>query len=461
MSRWHPATGIFYSRKVDNMKTNGLLLIFFILPVSIFAQTSWNLKACIDFGLKNNRNRVIYLNQKKAADAKAKEALAAYLPSVSLSTTLDDNIKAQEVVIPAGLLSPTDIKVTLTKQYNTGATAQLDQTIFDQSLLVGLKARKYNEQQADLNIEQSEETIIYNVATAYYQILVYREQLSLLKADQETYRRQMELLGLQVAKGTKLQRDLDKLKVDYNNTVSRIRGSETDITLSENQLKFEMGYPINSGLTVDSIDITQTPGYADSSLANGKSYASRVDYRMAQINVQLYQIEQRRIKAGIYPKLTAYAKYGAVGFGDNISQSYGTLYPLSVVGFKLNIPVFDFYKRNAQYKQAQINTMNAQETLQLDEEKYRLEYENARAKLLKEQTNMEENRRNIDLARSVFEVTNLQYQKGTTDLTDWINAQNSIKEAQSNYLNSLYNFLLSRVDLEKANGTLKNFYHTL
>ncbi|RYY19606.1 MAG: TolC family protein, partial [Sphingobacteriaceae bacterium] len=48
-----------------------------------------------------------------------------------------------------------------------------------------------------------------------------------------------------------------------------------------------------------------------------------------------------------------------------------------------------------------------------------------------------------------------------TDLTDWLNAQNSIKNAQSNYLNSLYSFYQAKLDLEKAAGSLKTFYTSL
>ena len=101
------------------------------------------------------------------------------------------------------------------------------------------------------------------------------------------------------------------------------------------------------------------------------------------------------------------------------------------------------------------------EQLKIDEGKYALEYQNARTKVIQEQGNMDNNRRNIELAQSVFATTNLQYQKGTTDMTDSLNAQNSLKEAQNNYLSSVYNFFLARIDLEKAGGSLKTFYLAL
>lgn len=445
------------------MNRKYLLLTLCFFPCSLFAQQNWNLKACIEYGLANNRSNTIYANEKAAADAKAKEALAAYLPSVSLNGSLDNNLKVQETVIPAGLFGPTDTRVAFTKKYATNATAQLDQTLFDQSLLTGLKANKFSKQQAELNQYQNQETIIYNVSTAYYQILVYREQLNLLLANKETYSKQMAVYTLQVQKGTVLQKELDKVTVDYNNSVSNIRVAESNIVLSENQLKYEMGFPMSGTVKVDSIAARdmQLPSVASAALKNSFSADNRTDYKLSVVNAKLDEIDEKRIKAGIYPKLTAYAKYGAVGFGDNISPAFSTLSPFSAVGLKLNIPVFDFFKRNAQYNQARYKRLNAQETLKQDEGKYQMEFENANTKMLKEQSNIENNERNIQLAQSVFKTTDLQFQKGTTDLTDWLNAQNSLKEAQNNYLTSLYNYFLARIDLEKAGGTLKTFYNSL
>jgi outer membrane protein TolC len=428
----------------------------------MYGQQSYNLKSCIEYGLKNNRNTVVYANEKKAADAKAKEALADYLPKINVTGTLDNNLKVQQSVIPAGIFGPDPIKVAFSQKYNTNGTIQLDQTIYDQSLLTGLKANKYSGQQADLNIKQSEETIIYNISNAYFQIYVYREQLGLLKSNLETYQNQIDISKLKVKKGVALQKDLDKVTVDYNNAVSQIRVAESNLTLSQNQLKYEMGYPIADVLPVDSVsqqDVNKTA--ITSTVVSPFVVDQRTDYQLSEVNSKLLEIDQKRIRAGALPKLTGYAKYGAVGFGNTIGPAFNDPSSFSAVGLKLTIPLFDFYKRNAQYNQARYKSLNAVENLKLDAGKYQMEYENARTKLTKAQSNLDNDKRNVELAESVFKTTDLQYQKGTTDLTDWINAQNSIKESQNNYLNSLYSFYQAKIDLEKAGGTLKTFYTSL
>lgn len=150
-----------------------------------------------------------------------------------------------------------------------------------------------------------------------------------------------------------------------------------------------------------------------------------------------------------------------MGFGDHLDQAYRDLNPFSAVGLKLTIPLLDFYRRNARYRQAEVERLNAEENLTLSEGRYRMEFDNAQAKLLQAQSNVENDQRNVTLAQSVLTVTDLQFKKGTTDLTDWLTTQNALKQSQNSYLSSLYTYYLARIDLEKAAGTLQNFYNSL
>lgn len=444
------------------MRKKYYLMFFYFIPCCCFAQQNWDLRKCIEYGLKNNRNTAIYANEKLAADALAKETLSDYLPKVSVNGSLDDNLKVQQSVIPAGVFSPEPTKIAFTQKFNTNINAQLDQTIYDQALLTGIRAKKYNYKQADLNIQKSQETIIYNISNAYFQIYVYREQLRLLRGNLGTYQKQIEISRLQVQKGVILQKDLDKVTVDYNNAVSQIRIATSNLTLSENQLKYEMGYPFIETLPIDSTSQKEIV-YEDLRNRIDKDFVvdQRTEFQLSGVELKLLELDQKKIQAGMFPKLTGYARYGAVGFGNTLGPALNELSPFSAIGLKLSIPIFDFFKRNAQYNQAKYKALNAVENLKLDEGKYQLEYENAKTEIIKAQSNLENEIRNIELAQSVFKTTDLQYQKGTTDLTEWITAQNSIKEAQNNYLNTLYSFYQAKIDLEKAGGTLKTFYTSL
>ncbi|MCT3897517.1 TolC family protein [Elizabethkingia meningoseptica] len=434
-----------------------LFNVFFI--VQIKAQEKFDLKQCIDYGLKNNPSSVISFNDKRIADAKAKESLAAYLPNLNFSGTVDDNLKVQEQVIPAGLFGDQDIRVAFTKKFTTNGSVQLDQTIYDQSQILALNANKLLRQQADLNLKKTKESVIYNISTSYYQIFVYQEQLELLKINLETYSKQLEIVALKVKKGVALQKDMDKVQVDYNNTLSQIRVAETNIILAENQLKYEMGFPMQTKLEIEKLEINRIDVTAE--LENDLNFENISDRELDKLNAELLKVDEKSIRAGFLPKLSFYARYGWNGFGDDLGQSFSSLRSFSAIGIKLAIPLFDGFKRKSQYTQAKLKYANALETNKLNEGKYQLDYENSVSKLYKAESDIENDKRNMELSRSIFNVTDLQYQKGVTDTKDWLDSQNSLKSSQNTYLTSLYNFFQSKVDLEKAKGTLVQFYNSL
>jgi outer membrane protein TolC len=58
------------------------------------------------------------------------------------------------------------------------------------------------------------------------------------------------------------------------------------------------------------------------------------------------------------------------------------------------------------------------------------------------------------LAELVYEQTKKKYEVGTGSATEINTAQVDLKTAQSNYINSLYDAIIAKVDLLKALGKL-------
>jgi len=446
-------------------KRHALTIFLFLLPSALLAQANFNLKGCLTYGLKNHPSIRISGNNILNAKAQQKEAVAAYLPSINFTGSLTDNIKAPVSIIPAGTIGPKEVKVAFTTQYASTGTAELDQAIYDQSALTGLNAGKYNMEQAKLNQRQNEETLIYNISTDYYQVFIYQVQLHLLQGDAATYSGQLEISNRGVRNGTTEESDRDKILVNYNNTVSNILVARSNLSLSIVQLKNAMGFPLDKDLPLDSLPSLPGGESAGQSLQlPGDSLfiiANRTEYLLDKTNVSLQEINAKQVRAGALPTLSFFAKYGGNGYGDQLGQSLSSIYDFSAIGINLKVPLFDGFKRNAQYHEAKYKQANAEETMKIDAANYRTDFETAKTKLLTALINVTNNKNNIALAESVFKSTDLKYRKGVTDLTDWLNAQNSLNEAQNNYLNTLYSFYGARLDFEKARGGLKSYYSSL
>ncbi|HLP51096.1 MAG TPA: TolC family protein, partial [Chitinophagales bacterium] len=74
---------------------------------------------------------------------------------------------------------------------------------------------------------------------------------------------------------------------------------------------------------------------------------------------------------------------------------------------------------------------------------------------------LQNDKANLELAKSVFDNTTLQYQNGVASLADLLNSDYSYKEAQTNYLNSLVSCLIAKVEVERSKGTIKQYINTL
>src|SRR6478735_12192465 len=79
--------------------TLGLLLL--LTGYQTTAQ-KFTLKQCIDYSLANHLSNQVYQNNTEIANQQGREAIAGYLPQVSLNTTFDNNIKLATSIIPGG-----------------------------------------------------------------------------------------------------------------------------------------------------------------------------------------------------------------------------------------------------------------------------------------------------------------------------------------------------------------------
>ena len=443
------------------MKSSWLGL-FAVMTFSVsFAQetTNLSLKQCLSYSLEHNPNSTIYKNKAEIARLQNREVLATYLPQIAASAEIDANVKLQTSVIPAGSLSPVDVKITMGNPYSNNALVQLDQKIYDQSAIVGLKGMNVNKEIAALNILQNNESILYSVAQAYYQVQVLTEQEKLLQQNEEQYSKLLEIMQLQHEKGIIKKTDLDRTRVSVNNIKSQISVVKNNKILAINRLKVAIGMPVSEGLNIT--DTLENSG--DLTLPADESFdaTNRVDYQLAEKNILIQSLDVKTKRAAFVPTVSGFARYGAVSYSKEFRTSFNTWYDYSTIGLKVSIPIFSGLRRESQLQQSKITLENMKTSLDYALQNYQLEYENARAQLLSSYQNYLQSKDNMALAKDVYENVSLQYQTGQASLSDFLNSDYAYKEAQSNYTTSLLNFLSSRLDVEKAKGNLSNYLNQL
>jgi len=434
------------------------VLLFLALPALTQAQSVWSLKDCINYGLKHFGTVRIAQYQKENARQQSRQALSGYLPQITGSGSFDDNLKLQSTVLPAGVFGPEPTRIALGSKFQTNLTASAEQVLFDQSLLIGIKANKPNQQRAGLNEKQTQEEIIYEVTKNYYQVFVSQQQISLLEDNLERTQQVLNILKLQRDNGVIQPVDYDRTEVSYNSNRSQLTLAKNNVTLSLNRLKYQMGLEQDQELTLkDTLLLTQIPDVHDT----GFDAKNLTTYQLTENELTLNRLDQERIKAGYLPRLTFNARYGSLALTNEFGNAFKNFVGFGSIGLKLSIPIFDGFNRNAQIQQARIKVITQEEQQKMNVQSYRLAFNNSKSQIQQAQLNVENDDRNVKLARKVYDLTTLQYKQGTTPLTDLINAENSYRQAQTDYVNSLISFYQARLDLEQAQGTLLPFFNQL
>jgi outer membrane protein TolC len=440
------------------------VVLFVVIPGStVFGQSrqdTLTLKDCIQFTLQHHPNSSVYANNVALAKEKIRESRAALLPSVTGSIGVDYNPKLQTTIFPAGALSPQETKLQIGNKFSTGAYLEADQTLFDKSALLSVKAAKVDKEIADLNLLKQNETLIYNTSTAYYEVLTYGEKGKLLKENEEEYQQLIDILKLRYEQGVVKKSEYDRTRVNLNNIQSEIALNGNNYQLSLNKLKNAMGLEIQANLVVDrTVDYsTQVWGPM---LPDDLNLTALTDYQIDARNLEQKEIDIRKKSTAFFPSASIYGKYGTNAYGTAFSNAFNSWFDYSVVGVRLSVPIFSGFKKSSQLRQSQLNVENQRLNMKLNTRSYQLDFQNAGSQLLNSYTSLKKNKENLDLAKEVLDASRIEYREGTATLSSYLDTDYSYKEAQTNYITSLLDFLNARIALEKARGTLTSYVNHL
>ncbi len=433
--------------------------LFLITSLVANAQT-YSLKQAVDYAIAHQvqvKNSQIDLQN---ASAKINEIKAMGLPQVNGSVALTNNIVLQRMFIPAKIFNPAAAEGELIAAKfgveNSGyANVGLSQLVFDGTYLLGLKASTVYKDLAVKSVTQSKQQVAENVTKAYYGILVNEKRQGLLAlnlARLDTLLKETRELNNQ---GFVEKIDVQRLDVQANNLRTELENIERLQALSYSLLKFQMGYPMEEPIRLsESLEKVELATF-NTNAAGDFNYANRIEYSILQTQENLAELDLKSIKAGFLPRLVLNANYGynagANAFSDLMSKQW---FDNAAITVALQIPIFDGFSKKYKAIQSANNLQKVRQSYSLLKSSIDLQRSQASITMKNALESMKEQKANLDLANEISRVTRVKYQQGVGSNLEVLNAETSIKESQANYFTALYNALIAKVELEKANGTL-------
>lgn len=439
-----------------------MLLAALIYFVPLHAQTGYSLKEAVDYAIKHNLNVKNAQLDAVSAEARIGEIRASGLPQVSATASLTNNIIIPRFFLPANTFDPTapadapPAAVEFGIPWQGSAAANLNQLIFNGSYFIGLKAAATYRELAQKTTTSSKVSVAEAVTKAYYSAQVAEERAKLLDLNIARVDSSMRETKALNQSGFVELLDVNRLEVQINNLKTERQKVQNLIELSYALLRFQMGMPANEPISltddINAVNVDELRSVSESTAVN---YDSRIEYSLLNTQEKLAFLDLRNVRAGYLPSVSASLGYGYNVGADTFSQVFtNNWFNNMVLAVNLNIPIFDGFQKKYQINQKKIAIDKVKNSQNLLKQSIDLENNQASINIRNAFATLETQRRNLTLAEEIVRVSKIKYKEGVGSNIEVINAESSLKEAQTNYFTALYDLMIAKVDLSKAKGEL-------
>ena len=440
-------------------KTNFLLLLFFAISVYSQENKPLTLKDAINYALENKADAKKARLKVENSEYQIQEVRARALPQISANGNLTYNPVIQSTFIDASAFggAPGDvIKAKFGQEWTSVAGLSLTQNVFDQSVFTGLKAARSTREFYEINEQLTEEQVIERVANAYYQVYVQRQKLIVIDTTFKNTSKIKEIIKAQYDNGLAKKIDLNRILVKITNINTQRQQIANAIQLQENALKFYMGMPMDTKINF----ATSTFEVSPLAFSESPNTANRSEFLLMKKNEQLLEFQKKSIVAGYYPTLSLTGNYSYIGQGKEMPigglPSDGVYWTsFSSVGLNLKVPIFTGFGTRAKVRQADIELRKIKEDLNDTKLGLDMAFENAKLQIENSLETIKTQKENASLAQEVQENTKNNYSQGLASLTDLLDSENALTEAQNNYTSALLDYKLAEIQLIKSKGELK------
>jgi outer membrane protein len=244
--------------------------------------------------------------------------------------------------------------------------------------------------------------------------------------------------------------------VGYNNLIAEKHNVDEYVALSIYMLKFQMGMDVNQPLV-----LTDSLREADfqSVLQNAATpdVNKRIEYQMLLNSKSLSEMNIKRYQYGYIPTLYGNAGYSyqaQVNQFDLIPST--TWYNTAYIGFTFSLPIFDGLQKARQVQQARLSLTQTENNILDFQNSMNLQVSSAKTSMQKAVEALDVEKSNLELAQEIVTISRKKFELGAGSSLEVTDAETKFKDAQTNYLNALYDAWIARIDLEKALGTLKD-----
>ncbi|MBV8550831.1 MAG: TolC family protein [Acidobacteriaceae bacterium] len=404
----------------------------------------------VDKGLKANLG--LLTNEQSDAEVRAQRlrALAALLPTVNGQLSMTEqqiNLQALGFIVPippsAGFQVPRIVGPYSYQSAQANATVPL----VDFTSINNFRSAKQNLKASALSVKNARDLVVQAVGDAYLQIITDEARISATQAEIDADQAVYVNARARHDAGTAIAIDVLRSQVELKQRQQQLVAVTNQFQKDKLTLGRVIGLPTGQDFTVTDPSPSAPLEAMSLNDAMKKAEATRPDLQAAEARVKAAEFTVAAARAERYPTLTASGYYGDEGL-HWFSNSHGVFNATGSINFN----IFDGGRIRADIETGTAELRNR-----------RNEYENLRAEVDYEVHNalldLESSSRQVDVAQSNLELANEtlkqsrdRFSAGVTNTVEVVQAQQSVADANENFISAEYQYNIAKVSLARALG---------
>ena len=432
-----------------------LLFIFSFswLFTTVSAQEVLTLEECLEMGIANNLNLQTKKNDITKGKHNLSENRARLLPQINAVAAFNDNFNPP-VSVTDGSAYGKPYNVTNTLQYNASAGLQLNMPLYNKTMYTAMNIAKMLDGINQLSYEKAREDLIMQITKMYYLGQSTAEQISLVK---DNIGRLTELKNITEAffdNGMAMEVDVKRVNINLENLQVQHDNATAMLEQQLNMLKYVLDYPADK-------DIALSPMDTESILPVDLTGLSTDQYELQLLNQKTELLEKQKsaIREGYLPSLYLTGNFMYTAFTDKVYHWFRNnpsnhWYNSSGIGVSLRIPIFDGFDKRSKERKANLDIDNSKLLYENALKGMQTQYMNATNELRNSQRNFSKQKDNYQLAKDVYDVTSDRYREGISSMTEVLQDEMRMSEAQNNYITAHYNYRIVNLTLLKLTGKI-------
>ena len=416
---------------------------------------SFSLQQAQAYAYENNYDLKNSTTDVEIARKMVKQNTATGLPQINGNVDYTDFIMQPTTMIPGEMFGGPPgsfFPVKFGTTYNMTLKGTVSQLIYSGQYIVGLQTAKAFLETAKQKNVKDKVDIRDQVADAYLRLLVVDQALQILDSTYVVVSKLVVEAQKSYENGLIEDIDVDQADLNRINLEAQVKDTRNARNVAYAGLKFLVGLKDNQEMTMtETLPFFLSQVDRDALINQPFDYRTNIDYTLLKKSDYLTLMQYKLAQTAYHPSLSGFISASTAAQRNNwdFMNTSKPWFPSVIFGVSLQVPIWSSGSRKYSVDQARLNVEKTKITDEKMKVGLELQVETAKKDFSNAYFVYQNKHKGFDTALKIYEKTLAKYKMGVSSSTDLNQRYSQFLQANSDYMQSMYTVLSSKIKLNK------------